>query len=315
MPAVGDLRSRMMALADEKVEQHESLYQLLTHRLSKAEEQGVLREQLEMMSRGEHLLTAALGQPLQGLLCHYLRTFLDAAPSDFDYRGASIGNLILTGGYLHDRRNLTPITLLLNELLDIRGIVAPITQGVAQLRVFTESGRQIVGQHLMTGKEVAALNERITKVELAHPVGSLIRLRHAERDLIRSAQLIVFPPGSFFSSVIANLLPQGVGQAVMDSSAPKVFIPNLGRDPELEGLDLRQQIEALEAYICAEDAVGESAIDAVLTDSTLHARIDADLCDWLKSRNIRLIDTDLAASDRSDRYDDQKLSQALLQLV
>jgi 2-phospho-L-lactate transferase/gluconeogenesis factor (CofD/UPF0052 family) len=45
-------------------------------------------------------------------------------------------------------------------------------------------------------------------------------------DLIREAELICYPMGSFYSSLIANLLPKGVGKAVSRNPCPKVFIPN-----------------------------------------------------------------------------------------
>lgn len=315
MPAVGDLRSRMLALADPKTAGHPELYRLLAYRLPKEATQLALLEQLHQMCQAQEPLTAALSQPIQGLMCHYLKVFVDAVPSDFDFRGASIGNLVLTGGYLQDKRNLTPITVLLAELLEQRGIVCPITQQRSQLCVTTASGRVVVGQHLMTGKEVAPLGERIAQISLQHPPGRVVVLRAAERDLILSADLLVFPPGSFFSSLIANLLPEGVGQAITHSRARKVFVPNLGVDPELQGLSLKDQIEQLERYI-QQDLKQPPAgvIDLLLTDSRLHSEIDADFIAWLDQRNIELIDVDLAGSERTDRYDEQKLSQALIAL-
>lgn len=315
MPAVGDLRSRMMALADETCSGHPELYRLMTHRLPKESGQEHLRERLEQISQATDPLSSSLQQPLQGLICHYLKRFLNAAPEDFDYRSASLGNLVLTGGYLQDGRSLTPITLLLAELLEMRGIVCPITQQVSQLRVTTASGRTVIGQHLMTGKEVPPLAERIIEVALEHPPGQLVLLRPAERDLIESADLLVFPPGSFFSSLIANLLPEGVSRAIANSRARKVFVPNLGLDPELYGMTLRDQIEFLQRQLgCETEAQGTSKIDLLLTDSNLHAEVDSQLSCWLKEQGIELVDMDLAGAS-TDRYDEQKLCQALLALV
>lgn len=315
MPAVGDLRARLMALADERSSAHPALYRLLTHRLSKEATQPALRNQLEQMALADEPLTRNLAKPAQGLVCHYLKTFLAEVPVDFDFRGASIGNLVLTGGYLHDKRNLVPITLLLTELLDIRGIVTLITQQVSQLRVNTVSGRVVVGQHLITGKETLPLGERITEIELQHPPGRVVTLRPAERDLINTADLIVFPPGSFFTSIIANLLPEGVGRAVLSSSAPKVFVPNLGKDPELEGISLREQIEILHSYL-QRDAKSSTAggIDIVLTDSKLQRQVDPEFRAYLLGQGIELVDCDLVDPDRADRYDDTKLCEALLSL-
>lgn len=315
MPAVGDLRSRMMALADDTCAGHPELYRLMTYRLPTELGQQQLRLRLEQISQATDPLSSSLQQPLQGLICHYLESFLQEAPEEFDYRGASLGNLVLTGGYLQDGRSLTPITLLLAELLEMRGIVCPITQQVGQLRVTTESGRTLVGQHLMTGKESPPLGERITEVALEHPPGQIVLLRPAERDLIQSADLLVFPPGSFFSSVIANLLPEGVAGAIASSRAPKVFVPNLGLDPELYGMTLRDQIEVLQRQLGAiTEPQSASKIELLLTDSNLHPEVDSQLICWLKEQGIELLDMDLAGAS-TDRYDEQKLCQALLALV
>ena len=315
MPAVGDLRSRMMALADDTCAGHPELYRLMTYRLPTELGQQQLRLRLEQISQATDPLSSSLQQPLQGLICHYLESFLQEAPEEFDYRGASLGNLVLTGGYLRDGRSLTPITLLLAELLEMRGIVCPITQQVGQLRVTTESGRTLVGQHLMTGKESPPLGERITEVALEHPPGQIVLLRPAERDLIQSADLLVFPPGSFFSSLIANLLPEGVAGAIASSRAPKVFVPNLGLDPELYGMTLRDQIEVLQRQLGAiTEPQSASKIDLLLTDSNLHPEVDSQLICWLKEQGIELLDIDLAGAS-TDRYDEQKLCQSLLALV
>ncbi len=315
MPAVGDLRSRMMALADETCAGHPELYRLMTFRLPKDHEQEQLRQRLEQISQAADPLSSALKQPVQGLICHYLKTFLSAVPADFDFRGASIGNLVLTGGYLQDNRSLTPITLLLAELLEMRGIVCPITQQVSQLQVTTASGRLVVGQHLMTGKEVPPLSERIIEARLEHPPGQIVLLRPAERDLIESADLLVFPPGSFFSSLIANLLPEGVSRAVAKSRARKVFVPNLGLDPELCGMTLRDQIEFLQHQLGKENGTQDGpSIDLLLTDSKLHPEVDDRLICWLQEQGIELLDVDLSGAN-PERYDEQKLCRALLALA
>ena len=49
MPAIGDLRSRMIALADESVTGHPEVYQLFTYRLANTERNSVLSKQLDQM--------------------------------------------------------------------------------------------------------------------------------------------------------------------------------------------------------------------------------------------------------------------------
>ena len=56
-------------------------------------------------------------------------------------------------------------------------------------------------------------------------------LRDKVRNRILAADLICYPVGIFYSSVIANLLPKGVGDAILALTRPNVYIPNGGTDP------------------------------------------------------------------------------------
>ena len=57
--------------------------------------------------------------------------------------------------------------------------------------------------------------------------------RNKVRQLIAAAELICYPMGSFYSSLVANLLPRGVSRAIRANHCPKVYIPSTGRDPEV----------------------------------------------------------------------------------
>ena len=106
-----------------------------------------------------------------------------------------------------------------------------------------------MGQHRFTGKTATSITSPILDMWLSaslddpSPVSVPIQPRLAH--VIRTADLICYPVGSFFSSVMANLLPLGVSCAVREAACPKVFIPNLGTDPELFGLTVQDQVAYL----------------------------------------------------------------------
>lgn len=320
MPAVGDLRSRMMALADASLAGHPEVTELFAYRLPTDEPPSVLRNRVEAMQQRKESRVQSIPEPIQSIICDFLNYFLESAPKDFDFRRASIGNLILAGGYLSHNRSLDPIALLFSRLIHVRGQVRTVTDECGELKVTTESGREIIGQHLMTGKESQPLNERITSLDLLLPKDSKSLLADQERSWINSADLIVFPPGSFYSSILANLLPKGVGKVIMDNPASKVYVPNLGNDPEQFGMTLQGQIEQLERFIARDSGVvlqgkEERCIDILLTDSTLLNGIDAEFLTWLDKRGIQFLDVDLANNERPERYDEIKLAEALLSLA
>jgi len=323
MPAVGDVRARLMALADDTALGHPEIFTLFKYRLPTDQSQEELKSTVKMMQSGKHRMVKSTLEPMRSLICDYLQSFLKAAPDDFDYRGASIGNLILTGGYLNHDRSLDPITFLFSKLVNVRGIVRTITDEDFELKATLSDGSCVVGQHNITAKETEPLNKKIVKLTLAEHQDTpesqaSSRIRKQNKRLIKEADLLVFPPGSFYSSLVANLLPKGVGKSALTSAAPRVFIPNLGNDPELFDTDLREQIDALNKAICDDagrDADHVMSIDIVLTDSALHQGIPPAILDYIEVRGIQLLDIDLRNARSTEHYDEQKLIEALLSLT
>lgn len=323
MPAVGDVRARLMALADDTALGHPEIFTLFKYRLPTDQSQEELKSTVKMMQSGKHRMVKSTLEPMRSLICDYLQSFLKAAPDDFDYRGASIGNLILTGGYLNHDRSLDPITFLFSKLVNVRGIVRTITDEDFELKATLSDGSCVVGQHNITAKETEPLNKKIVKLTLAEHQDTpesqaSSRIRKQNKRLIKEADLLVFPPGSFYSSLVANLLPKGVGKSALTSAAPRVFIPNLGNDPELFDTDLREQIDALNKAICDDagrDADQVMSIDIVLTDSALHQGITPAILDYIEVRGIQLLDIDLRNARSTEHYDEQKLIEALLSLT
>ena len=146
--------------------------------------------------------------PMRRLIRTQLGYFQEAMPDNFELQGASIGNLILTGGYLNNHKHLDPIIFLFSKLVGVLGTVRAVVNDNLHLEAELKDGTRILGQHLLTGKEVAPLTSPIERLYLAgkarqkSPVKS--ELRKKNRKLIERAELICYPPGSFYSSLIAQ---------------------------------------------------------------------------------------------------------------
>ncbi|KUP93349.1 GAK system CofD-like protein [Tritonibacter horizontis] len=318
MPAVGDLRSRLMALADETELGQPDIYRLFSHRLPKEAKDKVLAREVARLFDGSHPLLKALSKPMRQLIVGYLRHFKAAAPADLDYRNASIGNLILAGGYLDNDRVLEPVLFLMSKMVDVRGTVRPIADVNLQIGAELEDGRRVIGQRQMTGKESAPLGTRITRLFLSDGIDALpadaVRLPKRNQKLIETSDLICYPPGSLFSSVIANLLPAGVGRAIAARRVPKVYIPSLGVDPECHGMQLTDQIAALLAPLRAD--LGHSVpTDALLTHVICDSQTPAPELDRAqRAHGVSCHRYPLARQDRPDRYDPTEVCTTLISL-
>ncbi|MBV7393102.1 GAK system CofD-like protein [Mameliella sediminis] len=265
MPAVGDLRSRLMALADETVLGQPDVYALFTHRFPKTAEAKCLRAEVQRMAKGKHALMSAIAKPMRQLIQSQLDSFLAEVPDRFDYRNASIGNLILAGGYLSHGRALEPVLFMMSKMVDVRGTVRAVVDENLHLGVDLKDGRRIIGQRALSGKEVPPINSPVVRCFLS---ASPDEERHVDvplpkrnRKLIEQADVICYPPGSLYSSIIANLLPSGVGRAVAARPVPKVYLPSVGKDPEAMGHDLADQVAAILAPLMADAGAGARAVD------------------------------------------------------
>ncbi len=323
MPAVGDLRYRLMALADLGIAGNPEAYSLFETRLPQDAAPQRLRLALQDLAAGRHPLMRAMPEQARDIFRAYLQKFICLMPQNFDLRGASIGNLILAAGYLQNHRSLNNVLFMLSRLLDVRGIVRGICDAPAHLAVRYASGRVVTGQHRFTGKpqnpdaaarqasgfpERAGHNaplgqgtafrhgaafgqdapflqgaafgqgagplppcsqnapgfcqEEIADIWLTasenDPAPATVSISEQTAELVRNADLICYPIGSFYSSLVANLLPAGVGRAIAAAPCPKVFLPNPCPDPELYGHTLQRQVEVILRVLRQDFAQGEA---------------------------------------------------------
>jgi len=322
MPSIGDLRSRLMALADENITGQPEVYRLFTYRFPAQGKPHRLLARLDAMISGQDPLVHAIPNPMRRLIRNQLGFFREAMPADFDMRGASTGNLILAGGYINNHQHLDPIIFLFSKLVGVLGTVRAIVNDNLHLGAVLEDGSEVFGQHRLTGKEVAPLASPISKLFLSasqerrEPATS--ELRKKNRKLIKQADLICYPPGSFYTSLIANLLPQGVSPAIAACDSPKIYIPNLGHDPEQIGMTLEGSVQTLLEYLRAgvpDECPDRELLNFMLIDSK---RGHYPTCTSLRSvrkLGVQVIDTRLISRQSAPYYDAGLLVAALLSLT
>jgi CofD-related protein of GAK system len=321
MPAVGDFRNRLMALADQSLKGNPEIYDLFAHRLDKKAGQDELRSELKSLAQGHHRLIRRVPDPMRKILRNHCRAFMDLMPAGFNLRGASVGNLVLTAGYLDSRRQFDTVIYLFSKLVEVQGVVRPVVNKNLHLAAQLQDGTVVIGQHRLTGKEAPALTQRIEKLWLTHdltdptPVTVAVRPKIAQR--IEEAELICYPIGSFFSSLIANLLPSGVGRAVAANSCPKVFIPNTGSDPELVGLSLTDQVRILQGQLTAdhESVQAGQVLGFVMVDAKGAVYPGGVDLGALRKLGVAVIDCPLVTRQSAPRLDAGLLAQALASLT
>lgn len=322
MLSIGDLRNRLVALADESSRGNPDIYRLFCYRMPKDSGLSELRQELDTMIAGRHPLISAVPEPMRQIIQTHLRFFRSRATETFDLRGANIGNLLLTGGYLSNERNIRATLFLFSKLLEVRGMVLPTADSTAHLAAELDDGQLVAGQHLLTGKGAAPPEHAVRSLSLVDD------LRHARPvtvgadpeaiSQIRKADLICYPMGSFYTSVMANLLPAGIGRAVALAGCPKVYIPNMGHDPEQRGLPVHEAVERLlqvQRRDAGSDVPASALLNLVLvdmTDGSYESTIDLPRIEGL---GVTVVDIPLTSQETGKRgVAARRLTEVLLTL-
>lgn len=200
---------------------------------------GVLRQDLGMPPPGDirHCMEAlANAEPIMSELLSY------RFPKDSgSLTGQSFGNLILAAlNGISD--SFDQAVARMSEVLAISGRVLPVTNADVQLEATFENGTSVVGESKIFQFKKAQ-DCRIKNVRLLpeHPAALPESLQ-----AIAEADLILLGPGSLYTSVIPNLLVEGVAGAVCASDGLKMYICNImTQDGETEGMTASDHVKAL----------------------------------------------------------------------
>ena len=318
MLSIGDLRNRLMALADQTVKGNPSIYELFSYRLSADQPSGMLLKKLESIARGHDSLVDGIPTPMRDIICNHLQHFLSVMPDDFDLRGANIGNLILTAGYLMNHRQIDTVLYLFSRLIEARGQVRPVITENLHIGCELKNGAVAIGQHIITGGFPREQKSPVRKLFLSasgdsrQPVDAEINT--ATVACIRQAEVICYPMGSFFTSVAANLLPRGVASAVTANLCPKIYIPNTLADDEQFGMNLGDAVEMLADCLNqnSRPADPREYINLILIDSA-QAKYPYDLeLDRIRLMGIDVLDTQLVTPHSFPYIDPERLCRVLL---
>ena len=198
---------------------------------------GMLRQDLGMPPPGDIrncLEALANTEPLMSELMHYRFT-------EGSLAGQSFGNLFLAA--LNGiSTSFDAAVSRMSQVLAITGRVLPVTTADVQLEAEFENGASVVGESKIfycKKKEDC----RITKVRLIpeHP-----RALPEAVEAIREADMIVLGPGSLYTSIIPNLLVDGIVEAILQSGALKVYVANvMTQEGETEGYTASDHIAAI----------------------------------------------------------------------
>ena len=170
--------------------------------------------------------------------------------------GHSFGNLFLTALCAITGNMVKAIKESAN-VLNIRGVVLPATLDDMKLGAEFEDGRVVHGESSIPEAN-GQIKRLFTEPENCKALPEAL-------DAIGEADLIILGPGSLYTSVIPNLLVNGIVDAVLKSKARKIYVCNIMTQPgETTDYTVASHINALFKH-----AGGKKIVDAVLVNNSL----------------------------------------------
>ncbi len=156
--------------------------------------------------------------------------------------GHNLGNLVLAAlNEMSD--NFEEAVGKFNHLMGVVGRVYPVTNESLTLSAVLNDGSVINGESLI-GKPHGSrrIKEVYITPRLPKPVDGVI-------SAIREADIIVLGPGSLYTSIIPNLLVDGVADAIRHSTAKKIYVCNIMTQPgETDDYTASMHLDAIEKH-------------------------------------------------------------------
>jgi conserved hypothetical protein, cofD-related len=236
------------------------------------------------------------------------RLFQYRFPAKGSLSGHSFGNLFLTamsaisGGFDNAIANS-------GEVLAIRGKVLPVTLSNVSMEAELLSGKKIKGE-----SRISKTKEKIKRISLVpfFPPAAPDVL-----EALRKADVIVFGPGSLYTSIIVNFLVGAITDTIKTSRAYKIYVCNIMTQPgETKGYSLSDHIKAIEEHaykgiidcvLANKGAVPEKIAKRYKMHSSYQVEND--------KIGIRTVKCGLFSDEFYARHDSTKLAKALIKIV
>jgi len=276
---------------------------------------------------GSGMLRRDIGMPPPGDIRHCMEALANTEPimqqlltyrfTDGVLSGQSFGNLILaalngvTGSFEEAVRQMS-------HVLAITGQVIPVTSADVQLEAVFENGARVVGE----SKIFACKKEQDCRIRRVALIPERPKPLPAALEAISQADLILLGPGSLYTSVIPNLLVEGVAEAIAQADAPKIYVCNImTQEGETEGYTAADHLEALLSHgapglldLCLANSapVQPELLEKYREEDAAPLVVDRER---IAALGLELVEAPVADQDGNlARHDPDLLAQAILEI-
>ena len=229
--------------------------------------------------------------------------------SQGDLGGHAFGNLFISA-LSGVTGSLESALVETERVLNITGRVFPATMQDVVLVAKVRTGSTV--QVIRGESKITQANGQIEQISL-WPENASAYIGSVEA--ITTADLVIVGPGSLFTSILPNLLVPGIGKALRETRATKIYVCNIAMQPgETDNYTVADHVLALEKYI------GRGIFQIILANNayplenagpnTHYVQPAPERHEILYRYEVRY--ADLVDEGRPWRHDPQKLAAAIL---
>ena len=274
---------------------------------------GVLRREIGMLPPGDIrncMQSLANVEPVMEKLLAYRFT-------EGSLNGQSFGNLLLAAlngitGSFEDA------VAQMSHVLAITGRVLPVTGADVQLEAVFENGTKVLGE----SKIFSFKKEQDCRISYVSLIPERPKALPAALEAIGRADIILLGPGSLYTSIIPNLLVDGVVDAICHAKGLKMYICNImTQDGETEGYTAADHVAALLAHgargminVCLANSreISEPLLERYREEGAAPLVLDRDR---FAHMGLELVELPVASqSGNLARHDPQLLADAVMEV-
>lgn len=236
------------------------------------------------------------------------RLFQYRFPARGTLSGHSFGNLFLTA-MSSILGNFDSAIANCGEVLAIRGRVLPVTLSSIVLEAELKSGKKVEGE-----SKISKVEEKIKCIGLS-PISP--PATPDVIDVLKNADIIILGPGSLYTSIIVNLLVDGVVDAIKMSKAYKIYVCNIMTQPgETKNYKLSDHVTAIEEH--SYDGIFDCVVanKGTITGNLMKRYEKYGACQVENDKICtRIVEGSLFSDEIYARHDPDKLAKVLVEII
>ena len=157
-------------------------------------------------------------------------------------KGHTLGNLLMIAMTEITGSEVEAIEMF-KYFFSVTGNIIPVTLDKVRLVAEYDDGSKVVGEHLIDEPED---DKKIVKFYFDNKAQAY----QGAVDTIMSSDYIIIGPGDLYTTTLANIIVDGIPQALQKTKAKLIFISNLmSKKGQTRGLTLESMLSLVEGYI------------------------------------------------------------------